>query len=59
MCSRNFDSNLITSIPSTNFIALVKKLLTNMYELVFCTAFTVAIRLRFYSVWLFDCEELY
>ncbi|POM59131.1 Protein kinase [Phytophthora palmivora] len=27
---RNFDSNLITSIPSTNFIALVKKLLTNI-----------------------------
>ncbi|KAF4143047.1 Protein kinase domain [Phytophthora infestans] len=28
--SMNFDSNLITSIPSTNFIALVKKLLTNV-----------------------------
>ncbi|KAG6612898.1 TKL protein kinase [Phytophthora cinnamomi] len=28
--SMNFDSNLITSIPSTNFIALVKKLLTNI-----------------------------
>lgn len=26
----NFDSNLITSIPSTNFISLVKKLLTNV-----------------------------
>ncbi|KAE8901887.1 hypothetical protein PF005_g17501 [Phytophthora fragariae] len=26
----NFDSNLITSIPSTNFIPLVKKLLTNI-----------------------------
>ncbi|ETN21890.1 TKL protein kinase [Phytophthora nicotianae INRA-310] len=28
--SMNFDSNLITSIPSTNFIALVKELLTNV-----------------------------
>ncbi|KAG7390282.1 hypothetical protein PHYPSEUDO_008420 [Phytophthora pseudosyringae] len=28
--SMNFDSNLITSIPSTNFIALVKTLLTNI-----------------------------
>ncbi|CAI5717821.1 unnamed protein product [Hyaloperonospora brassicae] len=28
--SMNFDSNLITSIPSTNFIALVKKLRTNV-----------------------------
>ncbi|KAG2784456.1 hypothetical protein PC129_g15247 [Phytophthora cactorum] len=28
--SMNFDSNLITSIPSTNFIALVRKLLTNV-----------------------------
>uniref|UniRef100_H3HBK5 Uncharacterized protein n=1 Tax=Phytophthora ramorum TaxID=164328 RepID=H3HBK5_PHYRM len=28
--SMNFDSNLITSIPSTNFVYLVKKLLTNV-----------------------------
>ncbi|CAH0481644.1 unnamed protein product [Peronospora belbahrii] len=28
--SMNFDSNLITSIPTTNFIALVKRLLTNV-----------------------------